>query len=326
MDELLKRALTEISETTVFLIEVATLIQMLIQIIPQILDQLGLHCSTKDIRNLSRTCHACHILLAPLVTRTIVLPSATTIHRVEDEHLERLEQHTRSLTISGGNLTTRATRNICKMKELNKLNLNWTDLDDSELEKICKSLHKLKHLDIGRTTVSDAGIAYIKDLKMLESLVLRDCSITDSGFAIITQRLRSLRKLDLSGYLLISNDALSDISELTRLEELVLQQWTQLSDTGLLHIARIQQLRYLDITGCTNVSSKGLACLSEAKNLHSLIICYCRQISDKGCCSSLGRLGGLNVLDVTGCCVSDEFFYNLIGQLPHVEIRNVYPC
>ena len=297
---------------------------MLIEVLPQIVDQLELYCSRQELRNLSRTCRTCHVTLAPMVLRTLQLADPSALDEVDATQLQQMVLYTRNLNVNGGNFTRQSMKNICKLKALRRLNLNWTDLDDKRLGMVCKSLHNIKRLNIGLTNVSDAGITYLQQLELLEELVLHNCSLTDYGIALLG-KLTNLQRLDMSGYVMVSDEALGNLSSLPRLQQLILQQWKQLGDVGLSHIAQISQLRVLDLTGCTSITEDGLACLAGSENITTLILRNCSQIVGKGSLS-IGLLRTLKVLDVTGCNVSDEFLYDVIERLPSIEIHNFFPC
>ena len=98
-----------------------------------------------------------------------------------------------------------------------------------------KALTSLQRLHLNRTKVTDAGLAHIRDLTELESLELDATNVTDAGMA--------------------------HIQCLTRLKWLHLTD-TQVTDAGVLQLQGLTSLRFIDLRE-TQVTVAGAAKLRE---------------------------------------------------------------
>jgi hypothetical protein len=111
----------------------------------------------------------------------------------------------------------------------------------------------LQWLDLGFTSVTDAGIQKIAAAGQLRKLTLEHTGVTRQVLPLIG-KLNQLEYLDLSG-LDITDDDLHHLSSLPGLESLWLTG-TSISDAGLQHLHPLRNLRDLDVSE-TNVSSQG---------------------------------------------------------------------
>ncbi len=112
------------------------------------------------------------------------------------------------------------------------LNVVYVGLLDDASSRVLvhvASLNRLQTLDLGSTTVSDAGLEHLERLRSLKTLNLSSTNITDV-------ELRHLKGL-------------------TRLEALDLH-WTRITDAGLVHLKGLTGLRELDL-GDTEVTVAG---------------------------------------------------------------------
>ena len=114
-------------------------------------------------------------------------------------------------------------------------------------------VEKLEWLDVGFTSVTDAGVARLVDARGLKKLTLEHSQVTRESLSLV-QQLDQLEYLDLSG-LRIGNEDLAFLSNLTQLETLWLTD-TQITDEGLRHLHGLAKLRTLDVTG-TGVTPSG---------------------------------------------------------------------
>lgn len=115
--------------------------------------------------------------------------------------------------------------------------LNVIDtFSDQDLELLLPLSEQITWLDMGRTSISDDGLAVIAELKNLRKLHLEKTAITDDGL-IHLSGLEQLEYLNLYG--------------------------TSITDAGLLHLQDLANLQSLYLWQ-TNVTQEGAAALQEA--------------------------------------------------------------
>jgi hypothetical protein len=108
--------------------------------------------------------------------------------------------------------------------------------DDGKLAVLLPLKEQIAQLDLGRTVVTDAGMATVAKLGRLASLDLRQTGVTDAGLAAL-KPLKNLRSLNLYG--------------------------TKVSDAGLEYLAGMKELRQLYLWQTR--ASEGAAKKLEAK-------------------------------------------------------------
>ncbi|MBW2058218.1 MAG: hypothetical protein JRJ26_12055 [Deltaproteobacteria bacterium] len=144
--------------------------------------------------------------------------------------------------------------NMVHLKVLNNLETlalpTWTN--DAGLSNVA-GLVRLTTLNIPNSRITDAGMAFLKNLREMKSLVLTAANITDSGI----EYLAGLSRLEI---LNLSNTRLTDagmvhIAGLTNLRKLFLNR-TGISDNSVPHILKLRNLERLDITG-TRITHSG---------------------------------------------------------------------
>jgi len=122
-------------------------------------------------------------------------------------------------------------------------------------------------LVLGRTKVTDGGLAHLGPARRLEWLDLAFTTVTDAGVAPLLTSARNLRQLNLEGTQ-ISDAALARLRDCAQLEELDLSG-TAITDAGLRHLAALKRLRLLWLTG-TRITDAGLDALRDLKALETL--------------------------------------------------------
>jgi hypothetical protein len=114
-------------------------------------------------------------------------------------------------------------------------NLTGSTVTDADLSAL-KDLKGLQYLYLSLTQVTDAGLAHLKDFKGLKYLYLSGTLVTDAGLAHLKD-LKGLQGLDLRG--------------------------TQVKDAGLAHLKDLKGLQWLYLKN-TKVTDAGIEALGRA--------------------------------------------------------------
>lgn len=127
---------------------------------------------------------------------------------------------------------------ICQCRNLQALNLSFTQVDNLSLMAIADGIKCLKQLSLVKCeSISDIGI--ISQFAALESLNLDQCPfVSDEGIDCVALGCVQLAHLSLA--------------------------FTQITDKGLYYLMQCSQLRSLRIPYCRNVEGPGLMALSKA--------------------------------------------------------------
>ena len=131
-------------------------------------------------------------------------------------------------------------------------NENLTDEDLSALVAELKQ-HSIPGLDLSRQ-ITDAGLAHLKELKGLMTLILGGMQITDAGLANLKE-LKGLTTLILRSTN-ITDAGLANLKELKGLTTLILGGM-QITDAGLANLKELKGLTTLDLY-YTNITDAGL--------------------------------------------------------------------
>ena len=116
-----------------------------------------------------------------------------------------------------------------------KVNFKGTSVTDAQLAPIA-DLPLLEFVNLDATPITDAGLAHLEGLKSLKKLSLRQTKVTDAGLSHL-QKLPSLDELDL--------------------------EYQPISDAGLAELAPIKSLRKLYLTK-NGLTSAGVDALKTA--------------------------------------------------------------
>lgn len=119
----------------------------------------------------------------------------------------------------------------------------------------------LEILDVGGTSVTNAGLAALKNLRDLRTLKLQFDDITDEGLTALRQH-PNLSVLNLTSTK-VTETGLSQLSALTELRDLGLAS-LPITDDGMRIVATFSKLDFLDLTG-TRVTGDGLAHLNSLR-------------------------------------------------------------
>lgn len=148
-------------------------------------------------------------------------------------------------------------------KPIVKVDLHGTKVTDEDLamfERDRKALTDLRYLDLRLTTISDTGVAKLKNLKSLRTLNLFRTHLTDAGLVHV-KKLNQIEAL-LIGGTKVSDAGLASIRPLKKLKKLSLFQ-TQVSDEGIAQLKHMTSLEVLLIVG-SRISTAGAEELQKA--------------------------------------------------------------
>ena len=196
------------------------------------------------------------------------------------------------LTLTRSRVVTAGFAHLAGLKNLEYLNLERTNVDDHAALAGLKTMTALTEVNLGGTTIADAGMDALRGSTKLEDLNLNNTAISDAGLAPLAN-LSGLRRLSLKGTRL-SGAGLAHLKNLTKLEELCLEG-TRVDDAGLAHLAGAINLKILQLKG-TAVGDAGVVRLKGLTNLQELTLDR-TQITDAGL-AELAALPHLGIVSV----------------------------
>lgn len=163
------------------------------------------------------------------------------------------------------------------LKNLNLTRLDLTGTRVKTLQKL-EGLSSLRMLDLRDTQVGDAGLARLKELTLLESLVISGTKVTDRGLGDLLGGLKHVWVLDL-GRTATTDAGLEHVGRLSGLGHLWLNG-TKITDGGIERLKGLRQLQSLDLS-LTPITDKGLAQLKGFEKLETLTLVETR-VTDVG--------------------------------------------
>jgi len=138
---------------------------------------------------------------------------------------------------------------------------------DDDLRHL-SSFYNLRSLDLpSASSVSDAGLAHLMDLRELVELNVNWTNVTAAGVYALVRGRRMMTRLEVGGVDFHDGD-LALLKGLPYLHTLSLRA-TQVTDEGLEHLAGLDQLRTLNLM-CTKITDAGLARLRKLTSLENL--------------------------------------------------------
>lgn len=146
-----------------------------------------------------------------------------------------------AIDLSGGQILEEHVSQLAQIDGLVILRAEGTPITDAALKRLTNA--RIEELYLGRTKISDKGLAQLGLAKRLKSLDLEDTSISDDG-------LRFLANSD-------------------SIESIVLRG-TRVTDAGVMHLLNMKSLKNLDIVA-TRVTSDGLRRFTAARPDVSLV-------------------------------------------------------
>lgn len=181
-----------------------------------------------------------------------------------------------------------------------------TDANIAELTSLEQGIDQVTEINAAHSTVTDKGLANLRNLTSLRSLKLVGTRVGDLGCAAIGQ-VPTLEELSLTGEN-ISDKGMNSLRELSHLQSLTLDN-AKLGADGYDAIGQLPALEKISLSG-SNVTDQSMKLISEAKTIHELDL-ENLQITDEGL-EFLSNLDNLTRLNVCHC--HHLTFYNL-GKL-----------
>ena len=242
-----------------------------------------------------------------------------------------------------------------------------SDITDNGILLIACGLKRLRSLCVRSCRlISDVGVAHLAGAGSiaasaavagtLERLILHDCQrITDTALGHIGAGLRTLRTLDISFCVGISDDGLRCVARLPVLQELRARACDGLTDVGIAYLAAASRLVILDIAFCMHVTDRALLHLVHSSatmphlrqlylsacaitdegidhitnmsgELRSLGIGQCLGVTDSGLAMIADRLKCIEYIDMYGCTLVTSVGLDKLRQLPSLKVLNMSVC
>lgn len=111
-----------------------------------------------------------------------------------------------------------AAKNFPKHHDILSLNLTMPELENEGLEILCNHISHARVVNLTDTYVSDAGIAFLKDINGIEELVLKDLPISFIALQEIA-KIPTLKSLRISGNISCKNLLL--LSQTKSIQEII---------------------------------------------------------------------------------------------------------
>lgn len=222
---------------------------------------------------------------------------------------------------------------------LTELNLSLCkQITDDSLSRIVGYLKNLEVLELGGCcNITNTGVVLIAwGLKKLKRLNLRSCwHVSDQGIrhlAGLNQEsaggTQNLEYLGLQDCQRLSDEALKHVSSgLTSLKSINLSFCVSITDSGLKHLAKMVSLRELNLRSCDNISDIGMAYLAEGgSRISSLDVSFCDKIGDQALVHISQGLFNLKSLSLSACQISDDGIARIAKTLHDLETLNIGQC
>jgi Leucine-rich repeat (LRR) protein/beta-lactamase regulating signal transducer with metallopeptidase domain/tetratricopeptide (TPR) repeat protein len=214
-------------------------------------------------------------------------------------------QPAQGTTVTLRNGTDADLATLKDVQQITRLDLSDSSVTDAGLARL-KEMTGLRDLYLNNcTNITDAGLINLKDCKNLTALSIGNTRITEAGLALLKE-MKGLQVLDLR-FIKITPAGLAQVKEMKSLTNLVLQG-TGMTDAGLAELKDMKTLDYLDL-GSTKVTDAGLAQLKEMNGLTSLDLGG-TPVTDAGL-AQLKEIQGLKWLDLSWTRVTDVGLMNL---------------
>ncbi|MBZ0189331.1 MAG: protein kinase [Candidatus Obscuribacterales bacterium] len=157
------------------------------------------------------------------------------------------------------------------------LNIMGTRLNDENLHYIGE-MKQLEELELSETTITDEGFATISQLPELRILELEFCpNLGDDAIKHIVSICPNLEELDVSKTR-VGKDGLSKLKKLSKLKEVSLK-YLNLTDSDVAILASIRGLKSIDLSGNSRLTDACVTRLQRSPTLRRLEVVACENIS-----------------------------------------------
>ena len=215
-----------------------------------------------------------------------------------------------SLNLWGARTTDAGMVHVGKITSLRSLILD-PSVSDEGLAHL-KDLASLRHLTTWSRSFGDEGLKHLANMTQMETLDFYYCQVSDAGLVHL-KKMANLKKLFLN-WSRITEEGLVHLKGLKALESLALP--FEVADTGLIHLSHLPSIKTIKIDG-NSITAKGLAALSTMKSLESIDVGGNRA---DACIAELPDLPGLKSLSL-GAGLSDEGLMRLRNRQSLQELR-----
>ncbi|XP_058058999.1 F-box/LRR-repeat protein 14 [Anopheles bellator] len=209
---------------------------------------------------------------------------------------------------------------------------------DSSLGRITQHLKNIEILELGGCcNITNTGLLLISwGLKKLRRLNLRSCwHISDHGIGHLAGLSKetadgtpALEFLGLQDCQRLSDEALRHIAQgLTSMRSINLSFCVSVTDSGLKHLARMPHLEELNLRACDNISDIGMAYLTEGcSSIATLDVSFCDKVADQAMVHISQGLFQLRSLSLSACQITDEGLSRIAKSLHDLETLNIGQC
>jgi uncharacterized protein YjbI with pentapeptide repeats len=265
--------------------------------------------------------------------------------KIKNKDYEQIAIHNgfrtlKKLSIQDRKLTNAIFKQFYKAP-IEVLNLNGSDFLSKDLIALFNQLTKVKEINLGSSNFSDEALIQMKS-KNLETLITYNTNITDAGLAYI-KNLPQLKHLNLSGknftdkgykylqylnklnYLSLSQHGVTD-KTIEYLQNLPLKKLSiyrgAISDKAFKILATISSLESLRLPRCCNIDDEGIKMLTKLKKLKCIGLSS-TPISDK-CMKYINRIKSLDTIHLYGTNITDTGLekLNKLPQLRYIQLKN----
>ncbi len=226
-------------------------------------------------------------------------------------------------------VTNRGLSHVAKLKNLRRVNLVSTQVDDAGLV-VLSNAKNLETLNLKFTKVKGDGFAHLGALPKLASLTLNPnrntADKTGLNLMPLGKGFVALKELEVGGNR-IADEHLSPMASLKNLEKLEFRTigYTQITDAGLASLAGLSKLREINLNGSVKVTDVGIGHFAKLTHLQKIDLGRTAVTAESA--KVLGKLPALREVQIVHSRVGPQFA-QIIRQLnPKVKVvlhRPVY--
>jgi len=273
-------------------------------------DVLGVLAEAKDLRRLDLT------MVRGVTDDSLAL--LTGLPALQDLSLDNCRS-----------VTNRGLSHVAKLKNLRRVNLVSTQVDDAGLAVLANA-RNLESLNLKFTKVKGDGFTHLRALPKLASLTLNPnrntADKTDLNLTPLGKGFPALKELEMGGNR-IADEHLAPLANLKNLEKVQFRTigYTQITDAGLAALAGLAKLREINLNGSVKVTDVGIGHFAKLTHLQKIDLGRTAVSAESA--KVLGKLPALTEVQIVHSRVGPQFA-QVIRQLnPKVKVvlhRPVY--